>query len=385
MRKEQKKKRIAIVGAGASGLLLATLLSQSPDFQVSIFEKNSKVGQKLRASGGGKANILNQNLSPNAYNNPAFVQSLFQEFPIEYLKSLFENRGLLLRTDEEARIYPATMSAQSVVDWLLHNLGKNVMLLCGTEVRKIQPKSGKWKLSYCAETLSPAAEELFDNVVLATGSNAGLAPKNSQGYNDYLSSFNLKRTPSLPSLVGFKIKNYPKSLFGCRSRAKVSLLQSDKLIYSEVGEVMFKEDGVSGIVVLNLSSVYNKLKKRENCALQLDFLCDYPEWDEQAYWKRFGNFCGVLPPKLNALYEKRPFSLRQFRLEIAAPYAMEFAQVCHGGIAVDELNAHWELKRFPGIYLMGELLDVDGACGGFNLAFAFASACKVAKELTNGN
>lgn len=379
------REKIAIVGAGASGLMLGMLLSQSSENQVFIFEKNSKVGQKLRASGGGKANVLNHNLSPNAYNNSTFVQSLFQEFPIEHLKSLFENQGMLLRIDEEERIYPATMSAQSVVDWLLHNLGENVQLLCETEVRRIQQKDKRWKLLFDTKIQNLSTECLFDYVVLATGSAAGISPKNASNYNSYLSSFNLKHTPLLPSLVGFKIKNYPKSLFGCRSRAKVSLYQENRIIYSEVGEVMFKEDGVSGIVVLNISSVYNRLKNKANCTLQLDLLCDYPELDEKRYWKQFGTFCGVLPPKLNALYEKKPFSLRKFCLEIDALYGMEFAQVCHGGVSVEELNAHWELKKFPGIYMMGELLDIDGACGGFNLAFAFASACKVAKELIHGN
>lgn len=382
---EKYRKKIAIVGAGASGLMLGMLLSQSPQNQVVIFEKNSKVGQKLRASGGGKANVLNHNLSPNAYNNSTFVQSLFQEFPIEHLKSLFENQGMLLRIDEEERIYPATMSAQSVVDWLLHNLGENVQLLCETEVRRIQQKDKRWKLLFDTKIQNLSTECLFDYVVLATGSAAGISPKNASNYNSYLSSFYLKYTPLSPSLVGFKIKNYPKSLFGCRSRAKVSLCQGDRTVYSEIGEVMFKEDGVSGIVVLNISSVYNRLKNKANCTLQLDLLCDYPELDEKRYWKQFGTFCGVLPPKLNALYEKKPFSLRKFCLEIDALYGMEFAQVCHGGVSVEELNAHWELKKFPGIYMMGELLDIDGACGGFNLAFAFASACKVAKELIHGN
>lgn len=382
---EKYRKKIAIVGAGASGLMLGMLLSQSPQNQVVIFEKNSKVGQKLRASGGGKANVLNHNLSPNAYNNSAFVQSLFQEFPIEHLKSLFENQGMLLRIDEEERIYPATMSAQSVVDWLLHNLGENVQLLCETEVRRIQQKDKRWKLLFDTKIQNLLMECLFDYVVLATGSAAGISPKNASNYNSYLSSFYLKHTPLSPSLVGFKIKKYPKSLFGCRSRAKVSLCQGDRTVYSEIGEVMFKEDGVSGIVVLNISSVYNRLKNKANCTLQLDLLCDYPELDEKRYWKQFGTFCGVLPPKLNALYEKKPFSLRKFCLEIDALYGMEFAQVCHGGVSVEELNAHWELKKFPGIYMMGELLDIDGACGGFNLAFAFASACKVAKELIHGN
>lgn len=382
---EKYRKKIAIVGAGASGLMLGMLLSQSPQNQVVIFEKNSKVGQKLRASGGGKANVLNHNLSPNAYNNSTFVQSLFQEFPIEHLKSLFENQGMLLRIDEEERIYPATMSAQSVVDWLLHNLGENVQLLCETEVRRIQQKDKRWKLLFDTKIQNLSTECLFDYVVLATGSAAGISPKNASNYNSYLSSFYLKHTPLSPSLVGFKIKNYPKSLFGCRSRAKVSLYQGDRTVYSEIGEVMFKEDGVSGIVVLNISSVYNRLKNKANCTLQLDLLCDYLELDEKRYWKQFGTFCGVLPPKLNALYEKKPFSLRKFCLEIDALYGMEFAQVCHGGVSVEELNAHWELKKFPGIYMMGELLDIDGACGGFNLAFAFASACKVAKELIHGN
>ena len=205
--------------------------------------------------------------------------------------------------------------------------------------------------------------------------------KNRQSYNGYLSDLKLIEKDKFPSLVGFKLKKYPKELSGCRARAAVTLWQDGKTVYTEAGEVMFKDDGISGIVVLNVSAHYNRLKTKENCSLSLNFLFEDEYLDVSAYLKKFGDFSGLLHPKLNRLYQKKPFDLRNFQMEIAGVYDMEFAQVCHGGIALEEVDENFALRRHPHLYAVGEMIDIDGICGGYNLFFAFASAYQAAKAI----
>ena len=366
-------KNIAIIGAGAAGLFAAAQFSRRRDISVVLFEKAPKVGTKLRASGGGRANILNTNIRGSFYNQPDFIANLLKSVDYKVIKKEFESMGLRLSADEEGRVYPATLFSQTVIDVLLNAMGDNVQIRTGVEVEKLRPTKGKWQINN--ET------SLFDAVILASGSPAGMIAKNRQSYNSYLSDFKIKQEKLTASLVGFKLENYPKELSGCRARAAVTLLQNGKAVYSEAGEVMFKDDGFSGIVVLNVSAYYNRLKDKEKCSLSLNFLFDDEHLDETAYLKKFGDFSGLLHPKLNRLYHKKPFDLRNFQMKVSGVYDMEFAQVCHGGIALDEVSDNFSLHQYPNLYAVGEMLDIDGVCGGYNLFFAFASAYRATQAI----
>lgn len=366
-------KNIAIIGAGAAGLFAATQLSRRKDLSVIMFEKAPKVGTKLRASGGGRANILNTIIRGDFYNHPDFIVNLLKSVDYKIIKEEFEGMGLRLSADEEGRVYPATLFSQTVIDVLLHNLGKKVQIITDFEVKKLQKSNGKWLIN--------DEGTQFDAVILASGSPAGLIAKNRQNYNGYLSDFKIKQKKLTASLVGFKLENYPKELSGCRARAAVTLLQNGKVVYSEAGEVMFKDDGISGIVVLNVSAYYNRLKNKENCSLSLNFLYDEEHFDEVAYLKKFGDLSGLLHPKLNRLYHKKPFDLRNFQMIISGVYDLEFAQVCHGGIALEEVGETFELNHYHNLYAVGEMLDIDGVCGGYNLFFAFASSYRAAAAI----
>lgn len=356
----------AIIGAGAAGLFAAKKLSEQKGQQITIFEKSSKVGTKLRASGGGRANILNTNILPTHYNNPDFIQSVLERATYSVIRDEFAKMGLLTTVDEEGRVYPATLFAATVVNVLLEQLGPNVNIVCDTPVLSISPENGKWRINN--------HKTRFDRVILASGSPAGMIPKNQVGYNSYLSDLQLSKKKLSPSLTGFSIKQYPSFLFGCRVRAEVSLMQENHFLLKEKGEVIFKEDGISGIVILNCSAYYNRLKDKRNCYISLNLLPDNNTTDLKKQLKQFGTLTGILHPKLCKLYEKQPFDPRNFRLEIDDTYGIEFAQVCSGGISTDELDDNFRLKRFPGLQAIGEMVDIDGVCGGYNLFFAFASA-----------
>lgn len=364
---------IAIIGAGSAGLFAAKLLSDCKDVKVTVFEKSKSPGTKLRASGGGKANILNAQIDGHCYNNERFMSSLLREVGFQTLYDEFVRMGLRMSIDEENRVYPATFFSKTVVDVLLSNLSSQVAFRCGCLVNKLSQRKGKWYVNDMPEA--------FDKVLMASGTPANMIAVNRQGVDDYWRTLKVERRAFEPSLVGFKIKDYPKELFGCKAKAEVSLWQGCALVWKERGEVMFKEDGVSGIVVLNVSAHYNRLKSKDQCYLSLDLLCDGGGYDVNAHLKKFHDLTGVLHPKLNKLYMRKPFDLRDFRLRIDCLYGLELAQVCSGGISVDEINEHFELKRYRGLHVLGEMLDIDGICGGYNLFFAFASAYVAVKAI----
>lgn len=370
-------KNIAIIGAGSAGLFAAKLLSNYEDVRVTLFEKAKNPGTKLRASGGGKANILNTNIKGDDYNNHRFMSAFLQRTDFQTIYNEFSRMGLRMTVDEENRVYPATLFSKTVLDVLLSNLSTRVTFRCECPVKKLVQRDGKWFVNDFPEA--------YDFVLMASGSPANMIAANRKGLDDYLLPLQLARKPFAPSLVGFKIKDYPKELYGCRAKAEVSLWQGSTLVWKERGEVMFKEDGVSGIVVMNISSHYNRLKNKNQCRLSFNFLYDDEKFDVKAHLAQYHDLAGVLHPKLNKLYQRKPFDLRDFSLTIESLYDMEFAQVCAGGISVDEVNDTFELKKYPGLYAVGEMLDIDGVCGGYNLFFAFASAYEAVKAMTHGD
>ncbi len=363
-------KNLAIIGAGASGLLLSKKLSRHADVQVYLFEKCKHVGTKLRASGGGKANIFNTHITPSCYNDPEFMAQFLQQISPEELKFEFEQMGLRMVADDEGRVYPYSQFSQTMVDLLWTPDAKNIHTELEYEVRRLKKVNERWQIN--------DYPVLFDTVVLASGSPANMIPANRKAYNGFLTDLNVQCHPFEPSLVGFKIKNYPKQLSGCRVKVVAALYQHDRLIYSEPGEVTFKDDGLSGIVILNLSAYYSRLKERSRCHMELNFLYADNDYDVDDHLKKYGSLKGILHPKLHALYEHSPFNVKKFKLEIEERYDLAFAQVCHGGIDLREVDDQLALKRFPNVYVMGEMLNIDGVCGGYNLFFAFASALVVA-------
>ena len=365
-------KRIAIVGAGASGLLLAKLLADRTDMQTCLFEQSSKVGFKVRASGGGRANLFNRNITPECYNHPDFIRPLLQKVGPEKLWRTFEEMGLLLTADEEGRVYPITQFSQTVVDVLWSPDAPNLHTELEYEVRKLSSQGSQWHIN---DYPVP-----FDAVVLATGSPANLLPQRQPSHNAFLTDFNLKTSPLEPSLVGFKLDRYPRRLSGCRVKVEAALYQNNNLVHREKGEVIFKDDGISGIVILNLSAYYSRLADKRNCEVELNLLPD-GDVDIEQYKRNFGSLKGILHPKLNAWYEQHPFDVKKMKWTILEPYGLEFAQVCHGGIDLSEVDDNFALMRFPGLYAAGEMLDIDGLCGGYNLFFAFASALVIAQSL----
>lgn len=347
--------KTAIIGAGACGLMLALLLDKN-NLSYDLFNKG-KIGRKILASGNGKCNISNTLFSAEYYhNNPLSKIVLANQ---SYLFDLFKELKIYTKTDSEGRMYPISESSQSVLNIFLKHIKNNIIDL---ECNKISCKNDKY---YLNDTFGP-----YDNVVIATGSNASFKTP----YNDELiKNLYIDFIEFKPSLVGFKVNNKIKEISGVRAKCKAALYQNNKLIHEENGEVIFKDNGISGICIMNLSSYYNNLTDKSNSYIILDLLNGI-EYD---------CYESVLAPKLYQYIIKNNISPAKFILNIKDTYEMEFAQVAHGGININELEANLMLKKHKNIFAGGEVINIDGVCGGYNLMFAFTSAIEIFKYLKN--
>ena len=341
---------IAIIGAGASGLFLTKVLNKNISY--TIFNKG-KVGRKILASGNGRCNISNFNYDDSFYHHNPLANIIVknnQQKLFDYFKKL----NIYTKCDDEGRMYPISESSLSI----LNILTKNIKNIIDIEVTNIEKKNNKY---YINNEYGP-----FDKIIISIGSNAQV---NDYNFN-LIKSLNIKYNEFKPSLVGFITKEKLKEISGVRSKAKVSLLKDNNIIHTELGEVIFKDDGISGICIMNLSSFYQKTDKL-NMKIKIDLIMD----------GIYNSYDSVLNPKLLNYINKYNINPSNFILNIKDTYNMEFAQVASGGIDINELNKNLTLKNNNDIYLMGEVIDVDGLCGGYNLMFAFTSAIVVGSDI----
>ena len=344
---------IGIIGAGALGLYLGNYLKlNNIDFK--IFEKN-KIGSKILASGNGRCNIGNDNINLSFYHNVKFNNFVNYK---DKVYMLLKDLGIYIKTDEEGRLYPFSESSQSVVNILTKNIKDNII---NENITKIEKKDN----GYYLNNNGP-----FEKVVIAIGSTASLSK--TEGFYDILDNLKVKYDKFIPSLVGFKVKENLKAITGVMTNAKVSLINNDKLIYEEEGKIIFKDDGISGICIMNLSSFYQKLDNKNNTKLVIDF---YPGFDN------YKSIEGMFNPKLYNYILKNNIDIHKFSLNIKDTYDLKLAQVGMGGISLDELNSNYSLKKDNNIYAGGEVVDITGLCGGYNLYHAFSSAYIIGESI----
>lgn len=365
---------IAIIGGGASGLMLASKLDKYAN--ITIFERNKGLGRKLLASGNGRANILNINALPSDYNNDIFVKQIFEHYDATKVLDEMSNLGLITKVDEEGRVYPITDSSKSVLDCFLDKIA-NTRILLEYEVKSISKVNNKYRIN--------DYNELFDYVICASGSIAGIESSKQNGIYNYLKKYKIKFTDLKESLVGFKtVDKSIKQLSGFRSKANVKLYINNKLIHEEKGEVLFKDDGISGIVIMNMSSYYSRLNKPKNACLIIDLLPSIKKEELSNILSKRNNYNGLLHPKFIDYIKKYDLNsnvIKEFKFEIFDTYGYSNAQVICGGVDVSQVNDNLSLKIDESMYLCGELLDIDGICGGYNLLFAFASALVIADNI----
>ncbi|MCR5112566.1 MAG: NAD(P)/FAD-dependent oxidoreductase [Acholeplasmatales bacterium] len=346
--------KVAIIGAGASGLMLANKLEKL-NIDYTIFN-DGKIGRKILASGNGRCNISNRNLSAEYYYGSEVAERLIHRFKDE-LFDTFKELKIYTKDDSEGRMYPLSESSLSVLNALTINLKGEIVDLKVTEITK---KNDKYYINHRSEA--------FDYVAIGIGSPSGL--KNKPDYS-VVESIGVRMNEFKPSLVGFKLRENVKAISGVRAKATVALYSGGILIHEEKGEVVFKDDGISGICIMNLSGYYNH-NFMEEPVLRVSLV------DEE-----YDSYLTVLNPKMLEYVEKNKLDPTDLRFNIKGTYDFEFSQVSSGGVDVSSLRRNLSTVDDGHIFFMGEVIDTDGICGGFNLSFAFLSAIQVSEAIKN--
>lgn len=385
--------KVIVIGAGASGIIAA--LKASENNEVILLERNDKIGKKLQITGNGKCNYWNDEININNYytdNYDSLEQILTRkDETFNYLLSL----GIYPRKKNNL-YYPYSNSANSLITILKKQL----------DLKKV-------KIIYNAKVVDIIHQENFrvvtekqtyysDAVIVACGAKSYPKTGSDGSILDILTKFNFKINPFTPALTALKVdKKMIKDLEGLRIDAKTTLLINDKQVASEVGELQFNIDNVSGICIFNLSNIVSR-NIDSKAELIIDFLYDIDSletWFDTQIKVIHNDQIGLLLESLlnykllnkllkecNIAYEKSYHELsiqakkqlfaflKSFHLTILGTNGFEASQVSSGGISLNEVNPlTMETYKVKNLYIIGELLDVNGNCGGFNLTFAWMS------------
>lgn len=374
--------KVVLVGAGAAGLLCGSLLAQQ-GAEVTILEKNNRVGRKLSATGNGRCNFTNLHMEERCfYGEPAWIQKVLEQVSPQDVIQQFQRYGVWPR-QKEGYVYPHTNQAATVVDALNRACQDNgVEIITECQVKNIvrtekgdfqvQTTSGKIKCHY---------------LILATGGKAGKESGGDGSGYLLVRSLGHSVSPVYPGLTGLIGKGsfWPR-VAGTRVQGRFSLLIDGRRIPGEEGEIQIVKNGVSGIPVFQLSRVAAEaLEKGRKVQGELDFVPSM-EREAAAEWIGHHGLAGLIPRKWLPIAEKAddPAAfVKGFLFPVQSTFGIDRAQVTAGGVRVSEVNGEtMESLRQKNLFLLGELLDVDGICGGYNLHLAWSTAMLAAREIT---
>ena len=389
---------IAIIGGGASGMAAALAAAEDPGNRVVLLERQARLGRKLQATGNGRCNLSNLHAGQEGYHGdtPGFSRFALTQFPPERTLEWFGALGLYAVAEESGRVYPYSDQANSVVDVLRFALEKpNIRLELGCEVEKIRKTAKGFRLEWADGALD------CDRLIVACGGLAGTKLGGSMSGYKLLRSLGHRCTRLRPNLVQVKTAwGGVAALKGVRANCRAEILHEGALVRAGGGELQFTECGLSGPVMFELSR--DVCQERGSWVCRLDFLPDMPERTLlAALTRRTGTalpaselFTGILHNRLGRVLTQAAgiplsapiSSLSEAQLVEAArlakgleapltePLGMDSAQVTAGGIVTAEFNEEtMESKLCPGLFACGEVLDVDGDCGDYNLQWAWSS------------
>lgn len=392
---------VAVIGGGAGGLFFTALYSRlHKKHKIAVIEKNQRVGKKLLVTGNGRCNLTNLNIYPHNYHGTfaCNASDILDACPPEMLLDIFKELGLITRADECGRIYPKSNQASSVLDVLRYNCERdNVTFFCEKKAVKIE------KINDIFTVYTDKGILTCNKLLIASGGAA--APKaggDKSGY-ELLKSLGHTIIKPSPALCPVGVKSdLLRGLKGIRVQGEVALILDDKKTASESGEIQFAENALSGICVFNLSQYIEKDRKyklrlslmpEENFGEIISILKNNKEIFSNLdaenlmtgiFHKRVAlalmKTSGIsLNKKVSEINEREIKTLagliNAFDFEVSGTGDFGNAQVTKGGVKGNEVTAStMESKKTKGLYVIGEALDCNGDCGGFNLHFAFATA-----------
>ena len=389
---------VGIIGAGASGMAAALAAAEDPNVQVVLFERQARVGRKLQATGNGRCNLTNQHAGKAGYHgeDPDFAAYALRRMDPQKTLEWFRSMGLFTVSEPSGKVYPYSDQANSVVDVLRLALAKpNITLRCGFDVQKIRRQDGGFFVENGEEAV------FCHKLIVACGGLAGTKLGGSMSGYKLLSKFNHKSTRLRPSLVQLKCNwGGIGALKGVRANCHAQIFRDGVLFSQSTGELQFTDYGLSGPVIFEVS--------RDVCfgpgdwIARLDLLPDHTAQElTLELHRRMGTqlpmdelFTGTLHNRLGRVMTKAAGVktvgvaceltredvqqlvkvVKSFEIQLTEPMGMDSAQVTAGGVLTRDFDPEtMQSKLVPGLYACGEVLDIDGDCGGYNLQWAWSS------------
>lgn len=380
-------KRVVIIGGGASGMMAAIQAART-GAAVTLLEHNEKPGKKILATGNGRCNLTNLVQEPSRYRSsqPDFPWKIITQYPLEDTLAFFSELGIYTK-DRNGWVYPYSDQAAGVAQVLeLEARHQKVKIKTTEEVTDILREDGQY-LVKTATWQYPC-----DSVIISCGSSASNVEGSSTTGYELAEKLGHTVVKPLPSLCGIRGKdNYYAKWAGSRMDGRITLEIDGKTVGEEQGEILFTEYGISGIGVFQLSryavrgtdegkiATYHldlmpQLTKEELVKLLLD------RQQAGSYKNPQELLIGLLPRKMIDVLVKKTYEpekiaerLKDWQVPVKGAYALQQAQICSGGVDPRELTEQLESRLHPGIYFTGEVIDVDGPCGGYNLQWAWSS------------
>lgn len=409
---EQTMREILIVGAGASGMTAAIHASRA-GAKVTLLEHKERPGKKILSTGNGRCNLTNLDQKAEYYrcSQPGFPSWALRQFSVEDTLEFFGRLGIVPKS-RNGYIYPNSDQASSVLEALLRELESlGVTVICGVPVTEASKKGEDFAVTAGGKRFRGEA------LILAAGSKAApVTGSDGSGY-ELAAGFGHRMIEPLPALVQLRCKEkHYKRLAGIRTQARVSLYGAGKFLASDQGELQLTDYGISGIPTFQISRYASvALHRNQEVAAKINFLPDMDQGQVDELMRRrrqdmrdrtciqFMN--GLLNSKLSAVllklsgisedqpvtsvterqWEQLSSQLTGYETRVTAANSFEQAQVCRGGVDTTQVNEETlESRLVRGLYFCGEILDVDGICGGYNLQWAWSSGAVAGRNAAGG-
>lgn len=401
-------RHVAVIGGGAAGMM-AAITAAREGVKVTILEHKDRIGKKILSTGNGRCNFTNTYQTPACYrsDNRDFAWNIIQKFNVEKTISFFKELGIYPK-DRNGYLYPYSDQAAAILKVLQIEIAKlDICVMTEINVLDIQPVKRGIRVTTDKKTIT------VDSVILACGSKAApVTGSDGSGYQ-LAKLLGHRIVPVLPSLVQLRCaEKFYKSISGVRVQGTVEIYADDISLASDTGEIQLTNYGISGIPIFQVSRYAAKaIYQKQSVTAVLNFMPDMNKDEFLSFLQERITLCphktldeffiGIFPKKLCELWirlsrlpkemrvsdlsgeqlEKLVLLIQHLRTHITETNAFEQAQICCGGVDTTEINPDTlESNYVPGIYFAGELLDVDGICGGYNLQWAWSSGFVAGRE-----
>ncbi len=429
MRISDTPKHVIVVGGGASGMI-AAIAAARKGAVVTLLERNPRIGKKLLATGNGRCNFTNVNAEATCYNgvNPRFVFGALKRFGVEETIAFFEQLGIAHKIEEQGKVFPMSDQASSVLDVLMYEMKElGVEVRCDAYVQQIKPRADGTRNSGMVDkgkagfllVLTQGETLEGDKVILAAGGKA--MPSSGSDGNGYKLAEELGHTVTtvFPGLVQLMLEgDFFAQIQGVKLVGTAELLDTGKTIAEDRGDILFANYGVSGPPILQLSRTAGEILQQQRTPILKIRVLDNFTTEEltELLQNRFRNnpektvefsLVGLINKRLiRVLLKQAGISdlcvpagslgerecaqiaaiLTDWRFKVRGTKGWQSAQVTAGGVSTAEINPQtMESKIVPGLYFTGEILDIDGQCGGYNLQWAWSSGYTAGEHAAGGH